>query len=800
MIHREPHLLPTDAYPRDEWNITETEIRPQFLGRMETMFATANGYLGMRGTFEEGRPATKSGTYINGFYESWPIVHGEYAHGFATTGQTLVTITDGKLIKLYVDDEPLDLERAALRSYERKLDLRAGVLERDLVWETMSGKHVRITSRRIVSFVERHLCAIHYEVELLNADASVVVASQLAVPPPAEEGAHLKDGKPDPRKAPKLPGKVLIGLDHFAEGQRAGLSHATENSGLRVACAADSSLETACRFTTTSSSTPELAQVAFDVEARAGNPIALSKFVAYHHSDHESADELAARAGWTLDRAGRQGFAVVAAEHEARLAELWRRSDVEIDVVPELDAEIGIGIRQAARFNIFHLMQASARVEGAGIAAKGLTSDGYEGHYFWDTEIYAMPFLTYTAPRAARSLLEFRYRMLDHARARARAVNEPGAKFPWRTINGEEASAYYAAGTAQYHINADIMFALRKYVAATGDTDFLAEQGAEMLVETARLWAAVGFFSEQRNGQFCINGVTGPDEYNTVVDNNTYTNLMARENLRHAAMEVDKLGREDPERYAALATRTDLADDEVATWREAADRMYVPYDAELGIHLQDDSFLNRKPWDFENTPAENYPLLLHYHPLVIYRHQVSKQADLLLAMVLLSDDFDEHEKRRAFDFYDPLTTADSSLSPCIQSILAFQVGELDKARGYGIAGLLMDMGDVGGNVESGCHIAAMGGSWMVIVYGIAGLRDYDGRLRFLPRMPPRLSHIAFSLTVRDNLIGIEINRDRAVYTLREGSGLSVWHEDEELPLSPEKPCQERELVPPTVAV
>jgi alpha,alpha-trehalose phosphorylase len=228
--------------------------------------------------------------------------------------------------------------------------------------------------------------------------------------------------------------------------------------------------------------------------------------------------------------------------------------------------------------------------------------------------------------------------------------------------------------------------------------------------------------------------------------------------------------------------------------------MYVPYDAELGIHLQDDSFLNRKPWDFENTPAENYPLLLHYHPLVIYRHQVSKQADLLLAMVLLSDDFDEHEKRRAFDFYDPLTTADSSLSPCIQSILAFQVGELDKARGYGIAGLLMDMGDVGGNVESGCHIAAMGGSWMVIVYGIAGLRDYDGRLRFLPRMPPRLSHIAFSLTVHDNLIGIEINRDRAVYTLREGSGLSVWHEDEELPLSPEKPCQERELVPPTVAV
>ncbi|MFQ5426492.1 MAG: glycoside hydrolase family 65 protein, partial [Gaiellales bacterium] len=487
MIHREPHLLPLDAYPLDDWSIIETEIRPELLGRLETMFATANGYLGVRGAFEEGRPVASNGTYVNGFYESWPIVHGEYAYGFATMGQTIVNVTDGKLIKLFVDDEPLELERANLRSYVRRLDMRAGALERDLVWETMAGKHVRVTSRRIVSFAERHLCAISYRVELLDAAASVVIVSQLVVPPPPDETAYQKDGKPDPRKAPKLPGKVLMALDDFAEGSRLGLTHRTENSGLSLACVAENILDTECAVETSSRSTGEFAQVAFDVDAAAGTPIQLSKFVAYHHSDNESAEELVARAGWTLDRAERRGFDGVVADHEARVADLWRRADVELDPAPDLDAELGSRLQQTMRFNIFHLLQASARVEGAGIAAKGLTSDGYEGHYFWDTEIYVMPFLTYTSPQAARSLLELRYRMLGHARERALAVNAPGAKFPWRTINGEEASAFYAAGTAQYHINADIAYALRKYVAATGDTDFLAERGAEMLVETARL-------------------------------------------------------------------------------------------------------------------------------------------------------------------------------------------------------------------------------------------------------------------------------------------------------------------------
>jgi alpha,alpha-trehalose phosphorylase len=384
-------------------------------------------------------------------------------------------------------------------------------------------------------------------------------------------------------------------------------------------------------------------------------------------------------------------------------------------------------------------------------------------------------------------MLKFRYSMLDKARQRARQVNQKGALFPWRTINGEEASAYYAAGTAQYHINADIMYALRKYVQATGDANLLFNEGAEMLVETARLWNDLGFYSRRRGGQFCIMGVTGPDEYNTVVDNNTYTNLMARENLLFAAQTVETLYGRYPDLYAQLVDRTGLRTDEIKAWKKAAASMYVPYDDHLEINPQDDSFLDKETWDFENTPSDKYPLLLHYHPLVIYRHQVIKQADMVLAMFLLDHVFSDAAKQRNFDFYDPLTTGDSSLSVGIQSILAAEIGRLDKALEYARYSVLMDLGDVGDNVRDGVHIASMGAAWMVFVYGFAGLRDHEGQLSFEPRLSPRIERIRFPLTVRKQILDVDVNHASATYTLREGDHLVIWHQGEEIHLTPEAP-------------
>jgi alpha,alpha-trehalose phosphorylase len=480
-----------------------------------------------------------------------------------------------------------------------------------------------------------------------------------------------------------------------------------------------------------------------------------------------------------LDRAAAAGFQELLDSQRRLLDDFWHRSDVRIEGDAGLPHRAE-ALQQALRFNLFHLFQAAFRVEDMGIAAKGLTGQAYDGNYFWDTEAYVLPFLIHTYPHLAKNQLDFRYRMLDKARRRAREVSEKGALFPWRTIDGEEASAYYAAGTAQYHINGDIMYALQKYVEVTGDEAFLFEKGAEMLAETARMWYGLGFFSKRRGGKFCIHGVTGPDEYNTVVNNNLYTNLMAQNNLTYAAVTLQRMKRKRRDLFDALADKIDLKPEETADWRRAADLMYEPYDEDLRIHPQDDLFLEKEVWDFEKTPAGQYPLLLHFHPLVIYRQQVIKQADVALAMVLMGQKFSLEQKRRNFDYYDPLTTGDSSLSVSIQSILALEVGYPEKAMAYAHYAILMDLGNVEHNVKDGCHIASLGGSWMLCVYGLAGMREYGGNLSFAPRLPSGLKRLAFSLAFQGCVLEVEIETERATYRLREGKRLELRHEDEEI--------------------
>ena len=645
-----------------------------------------------------------------------------------------------------------------------------------------------IKSSRLVSLANRHVAAISYTVTLLNSAAALVVSSEMAV----NEQAPRANGN-DPRQTRVFADRRLLHRAGYAKDRRIVLCHATRKSRLSLVCAIDHELEAQCTHFHKLSYTENLGQVVFTIAAEPNCPIHLTKYMVYHTSDMASAEELCGRAEWTMDRVMGQGFQELLASQEQYMDDFWRRSDVRIrDIKEERVKRSTVEIQQAIRFNLFHILQASARADDSGVPAKGLTGEAYEGHYFWDTEIYLMPFLAYTSPRIARNLLTFRYRMLAKARARAKVLGHRGAMFPWRTINGEEASAYYAAGTAQYHINADIMYALRKYVQATGDEQFLRDYGAEMLVETARLWLDLGFYSDAKQGKFCINSVTGPDEYKTVVNNNAYTNLMARENLRYAAQTVKSLRAREPDAYAALVHKTGLQPGEVEDWERAAERMYVPYDEKLKIIPQDDSFLDREPWDFESTPPDHYPLLLFYHPLDIYRKQVIKQADVVLAMFLLGDTFSLEAKKRNFEFYDTLTTGDSSLSSSVEAIIAGQIGDIDKAIRYGMAALLMDLADVGGNVKDGCHIASMGGAWMMLTYGLGGMRDDNGTLSFWPRRAPEENAILrFQITYRGQRLEVEISLEQVRYTLREGEGLEIHHETEKVLLTKEHPLAAR---------
>ena len=754
-------MMDRDRFPVDPWRLIERSFDVDNIGVTETLFTVGNGYLGLRGNHPEGRFAHEHGTFINGFHETFPIRHAEQAYGFAEVGQTIINAPDAKVIRVYVDDEPLSFDVADLLEYERTLDMRDGVLRRDLLWRTPSGKEVRINYERMVSFEEKHLALMNLEVTVVNADAPVTVSCQLIN---RQDGEDVYGGRPrgatkggfDPRKTEKLHERVLQPREYWQDGERSVLSYEVTESGMTIAVAADHLIVTDNEYTARTLVQPDIAKNVFRVQAKAGVPIRVTKLVSYHTSRGVPAEELVDRCRRTLDRARSEGVSVQFEKQRAWLDAFWERSDVRIAGHDDL--------QQATRWCLFQLAQATARADGLGVPAKGLSGSGYSGHYFWDTEIYVLPFLAYTSPQWARNALRMRVHMLPAARKRAFQLNEVGALFPWRTINGEEASAYYAAGTAQYHINADVSFALAKYVRATGDVEFLYREAVDIAVETARLWTTLGFWRDEMDGEdsFHIHGVTGPDEYTTVVNDNLFTNVMARFNLRFAARTVREMEFGAPEAYRLMVDRLGLDPDEPDAWERAADAMHIPFSPALGIHPQDAVFLEREVWDLEHTPDEQRPLLLHFHPLVIYRYQVLKQADVVLALFLQGNHFTHEEKLADFEYYDPLTTGDSTLSGVVQSILAAEVGYQDLALEYFLDSIYVDLADLHQNAADGVHVASAGGVWTSLVSGFGGMRDHFGELTFDPRLPESWPELAYPLTWHDTRLMITLRRDEMI--------------------------------------
>jgi alpha,alpha-trehalose phosphorylase len=766
-------IAATGDYPVESWRLVERAYNPEFVEQTETLFALSNGYLGIRGAFEEGDPSYQPATLLNGFHETWPIVYPETAFGFATTGQTIAPVPDGTTIRLLVDEHPLTCVTTEVQEFERALDMQRGVVDRSLVYQLPDGRRFRVDTKRFVSLAQRHMACIRYQVTPLDGPARLVISSEMRTPRSTAEGTAL-----DPRRSRALAGEVLEpGLERV-EGGRVIRSYQTARSGLVVAAGMDHEFEDKSVAPVRTEFDASRACVMFELNVPPGQTVTLTKWLAYHYGA-EDAGDLADRTGLTLDRARATGYAGALAEHEHEVKDFWERSNVVL--------EGRAGSQQALHFSLFTIMQASMRGEGHGVPAKGLTGTGYEGHYFWDTEAYVLPFLIHTSPHIARSLLMHRVRMLPAARRRAREVGCAGALFPWRTINGEEASAFYAAGTAQYHIDADIAYALDQYTRVTGDTEFMFRHGVEVLVETARMWADLGFFSARRGGKFVINKVTGPDEYTTVVNNNLFTNLMAAENLRLAADYVEQVRSESPPDYRRLVDRTGLGGDEVAAWRHAAEHIYVPYDEAAGIHLQDDDFLDQAPWDIAGTPPDRFPLLLHHHPLVIYRHQVIKQTDVVLATVMLPDRFTADERRRIFDFYDPLTTGDSSLSQCIQAIAAADAGHYRKAEEYLADAAAVDVADTAGNLRDGVHVASAGGVWLGVVYGFAGYRWRGARPEFSPMLARRGRRLQIPLLLRGSQLVIDIEEHQVTYSLRSGEPVTAFHYGQEFTVSAESP-------------
>jgi alpha,alpha-trehalose phosphorylase len=742
------------AFSVEPWALRETELHLDVIAQAGSVFALANGHIGLRGNLDEGEPNGLPGSYLNGFYEARPLPYAEAGYGYPEAGQTVVNVTNGKIIRLLVDDEPFDVRFGECRSHERTLDFRAGVLRRRVEWHSPAGRAVQVSSVRLVSFVQRALAAMLYEVEPLDGATRLVVQSELVANEP------MPDSPDDPRTGT---GAVSPLRSEQSSGRdtKVVLVHSTKVSGLRMAAGMDHIVEGPPGTETNPAEFgDDLGRVTITTDVEPGQRLRVVKFLAYGWSSRRSMAALRDQVAAALAEARRTGWEGLLAGQRAYLDDFWDRADVELDG----DAEL----QQALRFALFHALQAGARGEQRAIAAKGLTGPGYNGHAFWDTETFVLPLLTYTIPEAARDALRWRHATLDLARERAHQLGLAGAAFPWRTIGGHECSSYWPAGTAAFHVNADIADAVGRYQAASGDERFEREAGLELLVETARLWRSLGHHDAE--GRFRIDGATGPDEYSAVADNNVYTNLMAQRNLRLAADAVER----HPDRAAQLG----VDPEEAAGWRDAAAAIFVPYDEKLGVHPQAEAFTEHQPWDFASTAPDQYPLLLHFPYFDLYRKQVVKQADLVLALHLRGDAFSAEAKARDFAYYEALTVRDSSLSACTQAVVAVEVGHLELAYDYFGEAALIDLDNLEHNTRDGLHIASLAGAWIVAVAGFGGMRDHDGALTFAPRLPQRLNRLAFGLCFRGRRLKVEVDQRQARYSLRQGEPLQIAHHGE----------------------
>jgi alpha,alpha-trehalose phosphorylase len=764
-------MIGQDVFAVDSWAVPERELHLELLPQTESIFALSNGHIGLRGNLDEGEPSGAPGTFLNGFYEVRPLPYAEAGYGYPEAGQTMINVTNGKLIRLLVDDEPFDVRYGKLRRHERVLDLRDGVLRREVEWVSPAGQAVQVRTTRLVSFVQRSVAAILYEVEPLGAPARIVVQSELVANEPVPEP------KDDPRAAAALRA-ALVAEQHTHHELRAGLVHRARASELRMAAGMDHVIEGPDGTTTGTETEPDLARVTVGTELEPGQTLRIVKLLAYGWSSQRSLPSLRDQVDAALAAARQTGWDGLRRGQREYLDNVWDRADVELEGDPAL--------QQAMRFALFHVVQAAARAEMRAIPAKGLTGGGYDGHTFWDMETYTLPVLTYVAPDAARDALCWRHATMDLAQARARELGLEGVAFPWRTIRGQECSGYWPAGTAAFHINADVADAARRYVAATGDEVFEQGPGLELLVATARLWRSLGH--HDADGGFRIDGVTGPDEYTAIVDNNVYTNLLAARNLLVAA----ELAVRHPKRAAEL----DVDQEEIASWRDAAGAIVIPFDEELQVTAQCEGFTRYRRWDFETTTSDEYPLLLHFHNYLLYSSQVVKQADLVFALYACGDRFDAEQKARDFDYYERITVRDSSLSAAIQAVVAAEVGQLELAYDYFGETAFIDLRDLAFNTRDGLHLASLAGTWLVAVAGFGGMRDHDDTLAFAPRLPPRLARLTFRLLYRDRRLRVEVRSDSASYELLEGQPLELLHHGERLNVTPGAPQTRRCPRPP----
>lgn len=746
--------------PVEPWSIVETKFNQQNQSFWGSIFALSNGYMGLRGSFEEDdpymQPYTTQGMFINSIYSYEDFTDIFQPKGAPKGYHGMLNLFDWTVINLTIEDEVFSMFSGSIHDYRRELDMKNGVVSRSLIWESPKGRKVHLKSTRLISMVQRHNAAICYKVKPINFSGKIILESCVK--------HWVKNKQFGEHPVKKIDNGMVGDISYFI--------YNTDVTNFKIGLTIGHSINSTEVVNTSMNFDQEEFKAVFSTYVNQGDTINLEKHAAVYSTFETQESNLIAFAEENVRSALHGGFKELYKKQCSFWNSFWKMADIEV--------KGNHSDQQALRFNIFHMRQSHPEDDRRSISATGMTGVNYGGHVFWDTEMYMIPVFNYTEPELVRPLLMYRYNILDSARERAAQMDGKGALYSWMSINGEETNISWECATAQYHINSDIAYAIWRYYRATNDKEFIFKYGAEILFETTRFLFEKGKFIEFRSNRFCINMVCGPDEYGCSVNNNTYTNMMVQFHF-YFAIEIYKLIKnKDIRAFEKLCKKIKFSEYEIQSWQKAADNMYVNFNEQLGIHEQDDSYLYKDPVDMNTIPRNIEPS--PKHPLNKWKLQITKQADVVLLMFVLGNKFDKKVKKKNFDFYEPRTNHGSSLSPSIHSIIASEVGYRDMAYEFFQQTLYLDLKNLRRNTDGGIHLASVGGTWMAVVNGFVGMRDYEDELIFNPYIPEQWDSYRFKLKYRGRLIEIYVDKEKSEFRLLKGDKLEIKVNDQWLKL------------------
>lgn len=728
------------------FTLTERDFGLNNLNHTESLFALGNGYMGIRGVYDETDVETQDkeipGMYINEVYEKEEYKHLWDCKGFARAEQFTVNLTDWRFVSVYIDGEKACFSNGTIKNHTRVLDMERGVLERKFEWESSNGKKILVSSVRMLNMKRVHSAQISYSVTPLNFDGMIELVSQVKT---------INDTN---------------GIKATKKGE-SGITNGIRYVTLRT-IKTDIMVAMACSHKTYGDlieETEKEGENGFDyiikMDVKEGKTVSLEKYVAFYTSADGTDNEIKSAVNEVKTNMS-DGFSALAYEQKSFWNRHWEKGNVVIKGNKKDDF--------AVRFNLFHLRQQVPSEGAKSVGATGLTGYSYSGKIFWDTEMYIIPYINYTRPEETKEMLMYRYKILDKARKRAKELDGVGALYSWCSIDGDETSVVFEASTAEYHIECDVAYAINRYYRSTGDEEFLYNYGAEILFETARFMFGRGEYIEEQDGRFCLNAVCGPDEYACGVNNNFYTNMMLKFHFLFAVEVYEKIKREAGDVLTVLEKKTGVSEEEVMNWKQAAEKMYYRYNERLGIFEQDDSFVTNSPVDMDSVP-KNFDVRMIMHPLDLWRKQILKQADVVMLMFVLGENYSLEEKKANYEYYEPKTNHGSSLSPAVHSIVANEVGKYNEAYDYFKSAAYMDLCDFKKNASSGIHMACLGGTWMNVVNGFLGMRDYKDKLIFNPHLPKEWESCELNFVYSGSEIKIKAEQDKTEFILLAGNAV-----------------------------